>query len=112
MGSDSEKFPEPANSVSGALGLTNLDFLKFVPAECKFTGMSYYDTLLIKTVGPMVVIALLWTWPASRAIQSKYAKEAAKNAARMSLTLLKLVYVSVSTSIFQCACSSPLHWRR
>ena len=109
MGSDSETYPEPANSVSVGLGITNLDFLKFVPAECKFSGMNCYDTLLITTVGPLVGVALLWTWPVSRAVRSKHAEGAAKTAAKMPLLLLELVYVSVATSIFQCAGSSSLH---
>ena len=36
---DSQQYPEPANAVSGGLGLTNLDILKFVRA--------YHSYLLI-----------------------------------------------------------------
>ena len=31
---ESEQYPEPANAVSGGLGLANLDVLKFVRASC------------------------------------------------------------------------------
>ena len=93
---------EPANTVAGSLGLANLDVLKFVPAVCAYPGVTFYNTLVIKTVVPLAVIALLWTRPLIYAVRSKPYAHPGQGAARISLLWMELVYVSVSTTIIQC----------
>ena len=99
---DSKHFPEPANAVSASLGLANLDFLKFVPSVCVYPDLDYYNALLVKTIGPLVVVALFWAWPLSKAIQGKPYAGSRVTAAKMSLVWLELVLISVSTTIMQC----------
>ena len=43
-----------------ALGFTNLDFLTYVPAECVHPESTFYTKLVIKTIGPIIICALLW----------------------------------------------------
>ena len=64
--------------------------------------MDYYDTLRIKTLGPLAVVALFWMWPLSKAAQGKPHAGARGTAAKLSLFWLELVLVSVSTTIMQC----------
>ena len=64
--------------------------------------MTFYNTLVIKTVVPLAVIALLWTRPLIYAVRSKPYAHAGQGAARISLFWMELVYVSVSTTIIQC----------
>ena len=99
---DGEQFPEPANSVSGGLGLTNLDVLNFVPTTCIYREWDYYDTLVAKTVMPLAIICLFWTWPLSKAIQGKPYAGSRDIAVKLSLSLLEILLVSVSTTIMQC----------
>lgn len=99
---DSKDYPEPANSVSGGLLLAHLNLLKFVPSVCVYPDLDYYNTLLIKTLGPLVVVALFWAWPLSKAIQGKPYAGSRGTAAKMSLFWLELVLLSVSTTIMQC----------
>ena len=99
---DSKQIPDPANTVSGSLGITNLDVLNFVPAVCAYPNMSFYDTLLFKAIGPLVVLAALWIWPFILAIKRKPRASATQQAAKLSLRWLELVYISVSTTILQC----------
>ena len=99
--SDSKQLPEPANSVAGGLGLVNLDFLKFIPIVC-VTEFDYHDTLRIKTCLPLVIVALFWSWPLSKAIRRKPYGGSRETAAKLSLLWLELVLISVSTTIMQC----------
>ena len=64
--------------------------------------MDYYDTLLIKALGPLAIVAMFWMWPLGKAIQGKPSAEARGTAAKLSLFWLEVVLVSVSTTIMQC----------
>ena len=99
----SKEYPEPAHAVSGGLSVTNLELLNFAPMACVHPDVDYYDTLIMKTAGPFVVLALIWMWPLLCAIlgNDSYTK-AARSAARLSVFWVELIYVSVSTTILQC----------
>ena len=99
---DSKSFPEPANTVSGGLGLANMDFLNFLPMTCVWSSFDYYDVLIVKTMGPFVVLALLWTIPLVQRIRGKPRVEAVQLVAKKSLIFLDLIYISVSTTVIQC----------
>ena len=64
--------------------------------------MDYYTTLLVKTLGPLAVVALFWMWPLSKVIQGAPYAGARGTAAKLSLFWLELLLVSVSTTIMQC----------
>ena len=99
----SKQYPEPAHAVSGGLGLTNLELLNFAPMACARTGFNYYDALIVKTIGPFVVLALLWIWPLICAILGNNSyTTAARTAARLSVLWVELIYVSVSTTVMEC----------
>ena len=99
---DSKVYPEPANSVAGGLGLSNVDILKFIPLSCVHASIDYYDTLIIKTVSPILVLAVLWIIPFGQFVRGKPYAVIAQRAATYSLIWFDLIYVSVSTTIFQC----------
>lgn len=71
---------------------------------CMLQEASFYSTLVVKTVGPIVPIALLWARPAIHAITDT-AKErtgqSARFAAKYSLLWLELIVASVSTTIIE-----------
>ena len=69
---------------------------------CAYPDMDFYNTLLIKTIGPLAVVAVFWMWPLSQAIQGKPHAGARGTAAKFSLFWLELVLISVSTTIMQC----------
>lgn len=74
---------------------------------CAYPDIDFFDTLLIKTLGPLAIVALFWTWPLSKIIQGKPYAGSRAEAAKLSLFLLELVLLSVSTSIMQCfSCDS------
>ena len=52
-----------------------------------------------KTIGPLVVLLILWAWPVIHIIQRKPYAKAAKDVAKMSLFWLKITYISVSTTV-------------
>ena len=99
---DNRKYPDPTSTVLGGLGLANLDILRFAPTTCVYPHMDYYHTLIVKTVGPIAVVGLVWTWPLMHAIRGKPYGGAVQQAAKLSLTWLQLIYVSVSTTVLQC----------
>ena len=59
--SDEIKFPDPAQGFVEALGVFNLDFVGYVPAACVWRDASFYTTLTVKTIGPVMVIGTLVT---------------------------------------------------
>ena len=99
---DGEQYPEPANSAAGGLGVVaNVDFLSFVPSACAYP-LDYYEKLIVKTVGALVIFALLWTRPLSFAIRGKPYAKSMQTAAKASLLWLEIVYTTVSTTVLEC----------
>lgn len=101
-------FPEPARTLVSGLGIFNLDFLSYVPAECVYRESSFYTKLLIKTVGPLIIVAGLWAQPLIEAIARRPGVQGSANLAvvRMSI-FLELIVPSISTTIsdtLYCSC--------
>ena len=61
---EKRKYPQPAATAAAALGVSNVEVFSFVSLRCMMPETHFYTTLLIKTVGPFIVLALLWTYPA------------------------------------------------
>ena len=126
-------YPEPARSFVNALSFSNLEFLSYVPAECIFLGSTFYTKLVIKTVGPLIVCALLWLpvlclfvkklrlknsrkrdAEAERAVE-KELQEYRTSAITYSMLFLELILPSVSTTIaqtFECEELGGKQWLR
>ena len=126
-------YPEPAESFVNALSFSNLQFLSYVPAECIFLGSNFYTKLVIKTVGPLIVCALLWLpvlclfikklrlkssrkrdAKAEQALQ-KELQEYRTSAITYSMLFLELILPSVSTTIaqtFECEELGEKQWLR
>ena len=100
-GSSSSGYSSSATAFASDLGLSNLDFIAFVPVSCLFSATSFYDTLLFKTLSPLVVLALLWTIPTYRWITGKSTTHVRRTAAKWSLFLLEFIAASVSTTVTQ-----------
>ena len=81
--------PEPAASFASFLGATNFDFIKLVPLEC-FTQTDFYSKLCVKTLVPIVLLLLLWTWPFSLFIMRKPYMDAVRKAAGLTLMGLEV----------------------
>ena len=73
-----------------------------MPPACAYPDVDYYNTLLIKTIGPLVVLALLWVWPLVKFVRGTPYVYAVQRAAKLSLFWFQLIYISVSTTIMQC----------
>jgi len=93
--------PEPAASLVQTLAVANLDVAGFVPVGCVFSGLTVYHLLLFKTVSPLLVVGLMWTYPLSRYLRRKSYAEAWLSAARSSLLLIELLLPMISTTVAQ-----------
>ena len=96
------EYPEPAASFVGGLGIFNLEMLSYVPSECIFTQSDFYTALTLKTIGPILIILLLWTKPLVVLVtgyQQEKFQGAAQEATVWSMLLLELCIPSVSTQI-------------
>ena len=100
-GSSGEGYPSSAARFAAGLGLSNLDLATFVPVGCLAPTATYYDTLLLKTLAPLGIVALLWTPAAVKHITRKDSAPAARIAARWSLFLMELIVSGVSTTVVQ-----------
>ena len=98
---ESTQFPEPARSVVGGLGIFNLDFLSYVPAECVYPNSDFYTKLLVKTIGPLIVAVGLWAVPLVHLIQDdkRGFRVSAQTAASRTNLFLELILPSISTTI-------------
>ena len=94
-------YPDPAKALAGFLGVTNLQIFRFVPLGCLLHGAGFYTKLLLKTLGPIMIILLMCMWPLSAiALRTPY-EEDARTTARLGLLFLELVLPSVSTTIIE-----------
>ena len=72
-----------------------------VPLSCVVHRTSFYQKLVVKTVGPALVLVLLWLKPL---VDGK--ASSSQLVSKLSLLWLELIYTSVSTTIFETfACS-------
>ena len=88
--------------------MTSLDLSAFVPVGCVLPTATFYDTLLFKTLTPLVIIVLLWTRPLIAYLTGKpvaTVTNITRTAARWSLFLMEFIVSGVSTTIastFSC----------
>jgi len=103
----SKGHPEPAASFAGALGMTNVDFLQFVPMSCVVTGgMDFYWKMCIRTLVPPALISVLWLWPLSCIARRKPHARAVTMASKLTLVGLEIVTPKVATNVMQAfACT-------
>ena len=59
---DDHQYPEPAKSTAGILGIFSLQVFNFAPPECVNRGATFYDKLLVKTLGPFFVPPLIYAY--------------------------------------------------
>ena len=97
-------FPEPAATFSRLLGVANLDVIAFIPIGCVWPDATFHSKLVAKTLGPIVLIALLWIRPAVHTITSAdqvRQDQSARVSAKYSLLLLEIFLASISTTIIE-----------
>ena len=97
-------FMEPAATFARSLGVANFDVLGFLPMNCVLPESSFYTKLLIKTVAPIVPLALLWSRPLAYTFTGAHETRRLASlhlAAKMSLVWLELILPSVSTTIIE-----------
>ena len=99
--SGSGDYPEPAKSFVQRLGIANFDLLAVVPVDCMLPASTFYTKLVLKTVGPIGLIAVTWLYPLSHLAMRKPHEKATRDAAHVSLLFLELVLPTVSTTIAQ-----------
>ena len=96
-------FAEPAATFARMLGITNLDVFGFIPLGCVVNDstFSFYTKLLVKVVGPIVPLVLLWARPLTNFTGGARRDHSVRFAAKWSLVWLELVLPSVTTTIVE-----------
>ena len=94
-------FPDPAGTFAAALGLSNLDVFSFVSLRCMVPETNFYTVLLVKTMLPFCMIALLFCYPLARCVARRPHRQAWHTSARFSLLCLEVVLPSITTTVVQ-----------
>lgn len=100
----SKDLPDPSTRVAELLGATNLDVFVFIPVDCIFTNLGswFYSTLVIKTIGPIIPLVLLWLWVVAATREGGIqAQKRMRTAAQFSILWIQLILPSVSTTTVQ-----------
>jgi hypothetical protein len=106
--SKSGRYPQPAASLAGVLSVSTFDFPAFVPFGCLFTGATFGHMLHFNTVGPIVDIALLWSYPLCYVFARSPRADAARIfSAQYTVLLLELLLPHIGT-ILACAYKDSL----
>jgi len=92
----SQRYPEPAATAAGVLGVSNLDVFGFVPLQCAVADTTFYHTLLLKVLGPLFVIALAWLVPLLSFFDQAKHQQAKHMVAMFSLFWIESVIAHVS----------------
>jgi len=92
------RFPPVFSELIRVFGLVQLDFFSFVPVGCVFPDANFYSTLLMSTLIPIGIVAVLGLSGQLLHCAGKTAKGAL--CFNHIFTLLFLVYPSTSTKIF------------
>ena len=115
---DEGEYPQPASGFASILGASNLDFLRVMPTGCMFPFLTFYHRLVIKTLLPMVVVALMWCYPLYYRLffGSAYNTDnAVRSSIEYTLVFLELVLPTVSSTIatvFVCDSFDEGHYLR
>jgi hypothetical protein len=105
-GAGDEGYSEPARTFVRTLGVTNLDFLGFVPLGCVFRSNfgddfgNFYHRALLKVIAPPCVIAILWCYPLSMALRG-IPSNAKNSAKRLTLLFLEITLPNIATTLVQ-----------
>ena len=98
---EKRKYPQPAATVAAALGVSNVEVFSFVSLRCMMPETHFYTTLLFKTVGPFIVVVLLWIYPLVCYVSGRGARTAWHFSARWSLVFLEVIVPATTTTIAQ-----------
>ena len=98
-------YPTPAKEIVAYLQVFNFEFLQWIPPACVKPGANFYDTLMTKTILPLILIGVIvlvavlkLMRPSTRKNQRKRDKAIAGAVQGVSL-LIELVLPSVTTTI-------------
>ena len=95
------QYPRIAAAFAKGLGIFNLDFITYMPPECANEKTNFYGKLVMKTIGPLCLIMLLWAHPLLKTARGEEdAGERAAASFRLML-FLELVLPSVSTTVVE-----------
>ena len=98
----SKSYPEPAAAVAGALGISNLDVLSFLPLQCFVPRSTFYNVLLIKTVGSLSIALLPFAWPLFHTVALRGPHQRAwLSALEAAFLWLDFIVTSTSTTVAQ-----------
>ena len=100
-GTGDEGFPEPAATFVRVLGVTNLDFLGFVPLGCVFRNATFYHKVFFKCCAPLVAMIILGCYPLSARLRGNPTEMASRIAKRAALLLLEIALPNIATSLVQ-----------
>ena len=101
----SASFPNVAMIFARGMDFLSFNFVAYIPPECVHTAATFYTTLVIKTVSPLIVIAIIWVVPAWKAMLGVEGADLGAASFR-TLLFLELILPSVSTTICETLVSS------
>ena len=99
----SVRFPKAFQALTKCMSVFDLDWLKLVPLSCLGSSFSFYDELLVKTLGPFVLAFIIIAFGAFRWWQAKGKRKAQvkANTIEALFLLTYLVLTSVSSTVFR-----------
>ena len=99
-GESSGTYPEPAKGFASILGTANLNVFHYVPITCFAPSTTFYDTLAMKTVLPLVPLVFLWLPSLVHRLRRRDAVKSDRRAVGHSVLLLIILLPSICSTIF------------
>ena len=100
-GTGDQGIPEPAASFANAFDFTNFDFVQLAPTDCAISDLNFYRYILVQTLFPPALIALLFLWPLGCWALGMPYIHAERTAGYLTLFFLEVITPSVLTAVLQ-----------
>ena len=87
---------------SASRSIANFEIFAYIPIECVVASQNFYHNLLLKTLGPLVFLGLLWLrplWLRWTLAEERQVKKVTSQMTKWTLMALELILPSVTTTI-------------
>lgn len=78
-----------------------LELLNYVPLSCIWIGSNWYTALVIRTLGPILILVVVWSVLLGLFWASPSRDRIFQRAIALTLMFVELLLISISTSIFE-----------
>ena len=99
----SVRFPKAFQALTKCMAVFDLDWLKLVPLSCLGSSFSFYDELLVMTLGPFVLAFIIIAFGAFKwwRAEGKRREQIKANTIEVLFLLTYVVLTSVSSTVFR-----------